>query len=75
MEFPLFWQDKQDDQNKYSFSPFLDQDGEQDAAICNDENMLDNHHGTVTLLFNRTNVPSIPGDLNNDGNVGSLMLL
>ena len=48
----------------------FDQDGDQDVAVCNDENMLDNHHGTVTLLFNRTNSQSIPGDLNNDGKAG-----
>lgn len=48
----------------------LDQDGDLDVAVCNDNHIVESHHGTVSVLSNRlVTLPPCEGDFDNDRDV------
>jgi hypothetical protein len=51
----------------------LDQDGDQDVAVCNDGHTVEGHHGTVSTLINGT-VSWLTGDFDQDGDVDGVDL-
>ena len=48
----------------------LDQDGDLDVAVCNDNHIVESHHGTVSVLSNRlVTLPPCEGNFDGDGDV------